>query len=30
MRNKIFMLATLAVSLLMASCEDDYKVYDTN
>lgn len=30
MRKKIYMLATLAVALLMVSCEDDYKVYDTN
>lgn len=30
MRKKIYMLATLAVALLMVSCEDDYKLYDTN
>ena len=30
MRKKIYMLATLAVALLMVSCEDDYKVYDTS
>ena len=30
MRKKIYMVATLAVALLMVSCEDDYKLYDTN
>ena len=30
MRKKIYMLATLAVALLMVICEDDYKLYDTN
>lgn len=30
MRKKIYMLATLAVALLMVSCEDDYQLYDTN
>lgn len=30
MRKKIYMLVTLAVALLMVSCEDDYKLYDTN
>lgn len=29
MRKRIYLLSTLAMALLLASCEDDYKLYDT-
>ena len=30
MKNKIFALALVAVAMTAVSCEEDYKLYDTN